>query len=47
MIDARRNNGKNKGVLRHSNSAKVKSTLRVGGNYEISQNLIVMKFLRI
>lgn len=48
MIDARRNNGKNKGVFRHPlNSAKVKSTLRVGGNCEISQNLIVMKFLRI
>lgn len=48
MIDARGNNSKNKSVFRHPlNQAKVKSTFRVGGNCEISQNLIVTKSLRI
>lgn len=48
MINVCGNNSKNKGVLRRPlNQAKVKSALRIGENCEISQNLIVMKSLRI
>lgn len=44
MIDAR---GITKASLHPLNQAKVKSAFRVGGNCEISQNLIVTKSLRI